>query len=159
MIALVCAVGLLPVAKTHAQEGKYKALFLYKFCQYIKWTGKSEITIGVLGNSPVLLELQTIKDRGSGKFKLIKISGAEEAQRCDMIFLPEAQSRNFELIQSKIEGKPVVVVAEDPSLAEKGAEISFYIEGGKLKFIINKQAISETGVQVSNGLFSIARII
>ena len=159
IIVCMCLVGFLSIPKAQAQEAKFKALFLYKFCQYINWPGKDKITLGVLGNSPVLLELQTIKDRGNDKFELVKISGASDAARCDMIFLPLAQSRNFNLIQSGIGSKPVVVVSDDASLAEKGAEISFYIDDGKLKFIMNKQAITKTGVQVSNGLFNIAKII
>ena len=37
-----------------AQESKFKALFIYKFSQYVEWPdGSKEVTIGVVGKTDV----------------------------------------------------------------------------------------------------------
>ena len=40
---------------------KYQAVFMYNFTRYIEWpTAKQPLVIGVMGNSPVLLELERL---------------------------------------------------------------------------------------------------
>lgn len=156
-IALSLAL-LLGLAASHiyAQESKYQALYLFNFTKYIDWPGE-QVTIGVIGNSPVLIELESLAK--NSKVKLLKIAGSESVSSCDMIFLPEAQSRNFDLIQSKLNGSPIILVTENESLVSKGAEMGFYTENNKLRFAINKGELDATGMKVSNTLFGQARIV
>ena len=140
-----------------AQESKYQALYLYNFTKYIDWSGE-QITIGVIGNSPVLIELESLT-RNNGKITLLKIAGSESVNSCDMIFLPESQSRNFDLIQDEIGSGPVILVTENEELITKGAEMAFYTKNSKLKFIVNKQALDETGIKMSMTLLGQARVV
>lgn len=140
-----------------AQESKYKALYLFNFTKYMEWSG-DKVTIGIIGNSPVLLELESLAKRNA-KIELLKISGSESVGLCDMIFLPEAQTRNFDLIQSKIGSTATVLVAENESLISKGAEMAFYKENDKLRFIVNKSALDEAGVKMSSSLLYKAKVV
>ncbi|MEL7004089.1 MAG: YfiR family protein, partial [Bacteroidota bacterium] len=121
---------------------------------------KSKITIGVMGDSQVIPELQNIAGRGSSsKINIIKIEEKGDVTKCDMIFLPETESKSFDMIQDVIGDKNIVVVAENSKLAKKGAEVGFFLENSKMKFIINKDELEATEVRVSQGLYSIAKII
>lgn len=139
-----------------AQESKYKALYLFNFTKYIDWSEES-ITIGVVGNSPVLLELKSVIKQNP-KVKLLKISGSESIDQCDMVFLPEAQSRNFDLIQSKIESS-TLLITEDESLIDRGAAMAFFLENDKLKFVVNRGALDATGMKMSATLLSKAKLV
>lgn len=146
-------------AVAQATQSKYQALFMYNFTKYMEWPEKQKITIGVMGNSPVLLELQKIAKRANTNFAIVKVAAAADVEKCDMIFLPEAQTRNFQLIQESIGMKDIILIAEDSNLARKGAEVGFYLESSKLKFVLNTSEIQKTQVKVSQGLFSIAKVI
>ncbi len=124
----------------------------------MKWSSPV-VTIGVIGNSPVLLEIQSIAKRNPQKLKVIKIAGYESVKSCNIIFLPETQSRNFEIIQVEIGSAPIVLVAESESLVAKGAEVGFYLENDKLKFAINKASLDESKVQVSSALLAVAKVV
>ena len=141
----------------HAQESKYQALYLFNFTKYLNWEGE-KITIGVLGNSPVLLELSALIKQNPN-IELSKISGADAVISCDMIYLPSAQSRNFELVQKHISNRSIVIVAEDETLIDQGAEFAFYSEEGRLKFAINKMAVDDSGVKMSARLLSLGKIV
>lgn len=141
----------------HAQESKYKALYLFNFTKYIDWSGEN-ITIGVIGNSPVLLELEALAMQNH-KINLIKISGSEFVDDCDMIFLPEAQTRNFDLIQDEIGTNRTLLVAENQGLIARGAEMAFYTEDDKLKFIVNKTQLDAAGIKMSSSLLGRAKIV
>ncbi len=140
-----------------AQESKYQALYIFNFTKYLNWDSE-KVIIGVMGNSQVLIELERLASQNA-KVELLKISGAEAIDQCNMIFLPLAQTRNFDLIQAGIGDAPIVLVSEEESLINKGAEIAFYTENDRLKFVINKTAVEESGVQMSTRLASLGRII
>lgn len=139
-----------------AQESKYKALYLFNFTKYIEWSG-DKIIIGIIGNSPVLLELENYAKRNP-KIELVKISGSESITDCDMIFLPEAQTRNFELVQGKMNNS-TILVAENESLISKGAEMAFFTENDKLRFVVNKSELDATGMKVSNSLLGLGKVV
>lgn len=143
--------------KLYSQVNKFQALYLINFTKNIDWSA-NDLTIGVVGNTKTLLELETLVAKYPN-ISLRKIAGTESIEKCQMIFLPSAQSRNFELIQGKIGGLPIVLVSEDESLASKGAEIAFYMEGNKLKFILNRSALTSAGVTVGEKLFAIGKVI
>jgi hypothetical protein len=142
----------------YAQESKFQAIYMYNFTKYMNWPDQ-QITIGVMGNSAVLTELNDIARRNPGKLKVIKITGNEGVNTCNMIFLPEDQNENFDLIQNKIGSAAILLIVEDGALIQKGAEIAFYTENGKLKFALNKAALDASKIQVSSSLLAMAKVI
>ncbi|MEO9871850.1 YfiR family protein [Ekhidna sp.] len=152
-ILLISSLGV----KLSAQIGKFQALYLLNFTKNIEWS-ENNVTIGVVGNSKALIELESLVEKYPN-LSLRKISASESVDQCQMIFLPTSQSRNISLIQDKIGNKPIVLVSEDESMIDKGAEIAFYMEGNKLKFLINKSAVEESGVSVGEKLFSVGKVV
>lgn len=152
-ILLISSAG----TKLYSQVNKFQALYLINFTKNIDWSSQ-DLTIGVVGNTKTLIELESLIAKYPN-ITLRKIAGTEYIEKCQMIFLPSAQSRNFDLIQGKIKGLPIVLVSEDESLANKGAEIAFYMEGNRLKFILNQTALNSAGVKVDDKLLSIGKVI
>ncbi|WP_420318907.1 YfiR family protein [Ekhidna sp.] len=152
-VLLVSSLGM----NASAQVGKFQALYLVNFTKNLDWPGEN-VTIGVVGNSKALIELESLVSKYPN-ISIKKISGSESIRDCQLIFLPTAQSRNISLIQSKIGSLPIVLVAEDRSLVSEGAEIGFYMEGNKLKFVINKSALDDSGISASEKLLSVAKIV
>lgn len=152
-VLLISSIG----TKASAQVGKFQALYLINFTKNLDWSGE-KVTIGVVGNSKALIELESLADKYPN-ISLKKISGGESVNDCQMIFLPSAQSRNISLIQNKIGNSPIVLVVEDQSLVSQGAEIAFFMDGNKLKFLLNKSAIEEAGVTISDKLLTVAKVI
>lgn len=75
-----------------AQESKFKALFIYKFAEYIEWPGgASNITIGVVGSDDVYDQLSGFASSKS-IVDVIKINMPSDASKCQMIFLPKTEN-------------------------------------------------------------------
>ena len=130
---------------------------MVNFSKNIDW-GHDSITIGVVGKTKALQELESLLP-GNPNISLKKIYDGSLLDDCQLIFLPNSQKRNFNLIQQKIEDSPIVLVTENDDLVHKGAEISFYLEGNRLKFTLNQTALEEINVIGSDRLLSVARII
>lgn len=164
-ICLIILVGsiflLISHSHTMAQDvSKYQALFMSKFMDYIQWPeGNENFVFGVVGNSRVLTELQNLMDAKGRKVTIKKITNASSVEGCHIVFLPVTQSKLFQTVYKSSQGTSTLIVAEDEKLAPQGAVITFYVDGGKLKFIINKKAANARKLKISGSLMSLAKVI
>ncbi len=157
IIVTLLWVNLSPV---NAQDlGKYQAVFIRQFVKYLEWSPKKDpVIIGVLGNSSALIHLQQAGGNDS-HIQVIKVASSDQVIKCDILFIPANQSRNLNMIQSQLNGKSTLIVAEEVALAEQGADIGFFVEGNKLRFALNKSKIEEKEIRISNTLLSLAKVI
>ncbi len=145
-----------------AQEGDYRihAVFLYNFTKYVQWppAGQSgDFVIGVVGNAPIYDELTKIpngKMAGSQKIVVVKFKSADAITNCQILFVPAHM--NFDNVQGKIAGKPVLLITEKPGLAQKGSSINFVIKENKWRFELNENATRQVGLKVSAELTKLA---
>lgn len=142
-----------------AQESKFKALFIQKFIEYTNWPdNRNEVVVGVFGNSQVLLELEKFSN-SKRRYSIVKIAGAGDIAKCDVIYLPEAQDRNFDLVIQATVNKNVLLITDNSSFAGRGSCISFYLEDSKLKFIVNQDAVKKANLRLSSALLSLAKVM
>jgi len=145
-----------------SQETDYRihAVFLYNFTKYVQWPNasqSSDFVIGVVGNSAIYDELTRItngKMAGTQKIVVVKFKSPDAITNCQMLFVPE--HINFENVQAKVAGKPVLLITEKPGLAQKGSNINFVIRENKWRFELNENATRSAGLKVSAELSKLA---
>jgi len=147
-----------------AQEIDYKAysLFVYNFMKYTEWTGeaaKGDFIIGVIGDSPITKELNTLAATKKLKGRNIvikKFTTAEECSGCHLLYVASGKSSMIKSLKESLKTKPVLIVGEREGLADKGAGISFVrLEDDTLKFDINKKEIEQHGLKVASQLLQL----
>ncbi len=146
---------------TKAQGINYKvhALFLYKFTQYIEWpAANGNYVIGVVGNSPILEELQNIA-AAKKNVTIKKLAPGSDMSGCQLIFVSEGSSSHLSTVSSKVSGKPVLVISETGSGAKKGAGINFIMVDDKMKFELNKGMVERQGLKVSGDLVTLSIVV
>ncbi|TRX53725.1 YfiR family protein [Fulvivirga sp. M361] len=152
---------LISVSNATAQDvSKYQALFMTKFMEYVQWPeGNDSFVIGVVGNSRVLTELQAlIKSKGRDA-TVKKIANASSVKGCHIVFIPADQAKLFQTIKEASSGTSTMIISETQELAAKGSIITFYVEGGKLKFIINRKEAESRKLLMSSSLLNLAKVI
>ena len=155
---------LLGTSTIKAQSNIYKlqSLFIYNFVKNIKWENVGEeFTIGVYGSTEALNEIEanlSAKNLNGIKFKIQSISNAEEAKKCQLVFLPKSNHNKVVMYLSQISEPNILIVTEEDLIAE-GASISFEMKNSKLNFIINKKKTEESGLKVSSALLSMGTVI
>lgn len=147
------------ISLSNAQEVSVKnqAKYLFYVTNYLDW-GHREITIGVIGESPITAELQQLLEKNPN-ITLEKVTDVEKIIFCDLLFLPESKTADFDLIQSEIGELPIIVVTENEKLAFRGAEISFFEKNGKLKFAMNREAFEMTGIKIDGKLLAYSEVL
>ena len=148
-----------------AQGYKLHSVYVYGFTRYVEWPAdysQGDFEILVLGDSPIidqLKEMATAKKVGDRSIKVTRISSPAEIKKCNILFVPAAQSAQFATILSKTASQSILVITEEPGLGAKGSDINFITKDGKLAFELNQNAASKHNLKISNALMGMAILI
>ena len=159
ILGLVLVVATFSTNSSYAQESKFKALFIYKFAEYVEWpSGDKNVTVGVVGKSTVFKELSTFA-ASKGNMTVINISSPTESSKCDIVFVPKSQDGQVKSYSSSIGSKSILLVSENSALTGKGSDIGFYLESGKLRFLISEKDIRAKKMVPSTKLMALGKVI
>ncbi len=157
--------GLLLCIGAKAQDEKFKALFMYNFTKYIEYPASKQagnFVIAVVGDSPIIGELQTIAEKktvGQQKIEVKKISASDDVTKYHIVFVPEGQSASAADIAGKIVGKGVVLITDKPGLGKTTSGINYVSSGGKQSFEVNQNRLKEHGVNVASALITLGKAV
>ena len=144
-----------------AQIPKFEAIFIYNFTKYVKWPNNNAefFTIGVIGNSDVYKELETIAKNKKVDNKTILIKTYKKTEFIDqpkIIFIGKSKSNIIAEIITKLGSSNTLIITEKEGLSKKGSAINFVIRDNKQKFELNATNATKYGLQVSNALSQLA---
>jgi hypothetical protein len=154
-----------PPVQSNLPEYNLKAAFLYRFTDYVDWPNTNEsqtFNIGVLGECPIINSLNEItrnKNVKSRPISIKKCEGLSEAMPCQILFIPLNTSYSIETVLSKINGRQVLIVTEQPGNASRGAHINFIVVESKLRFEVNLKSVTLSGLKLSSQLLQHAIIV
>ena len=147
-----------PLHEIHAQ-------MMFNFIKYIQWPNEAEggeFVVGVMGEEDVFNTLKAWYDgkpKGAKKYVVKKLSNADEAATCSVVYLGKSKSKEFENIKNASTGKPILTITDSFNLGQKGSCINFKVIDGKLKFELNQAAVAGSSLKVSSALTSMAIVI
>lgn len=116
----------------------------------------------MLGDSPIIEELKAMaqaKKVGDRNIKVTRISSPDEIRKCNILFVPAAQSSQINEVLTKVTTQSILVVTEEPGLGARGSNVNFITRDGKLAFELNQGAATKQGLKVSNELSRLAILI
>ena len=148
-----------------AQNYKMHSVFIYSFTRYVQCPdayNQGDFEIMVLGDSPIFDELKAMaqaKKVGERPIKITKIQEASEIRKCNILFLSTTKSAQIAEVMEKVNTQSILVVTEEPGLAQKGSDINFIVKDGKLAFELNQASVNKQGLKVSIELTRLAILI
>ena len=138
---------------------------LFNFMKYIQWPNESDggdFVLGILGEDDVFNTMKSRYDgkpKGSKKYVVKKLSSPTEAAGCSVVYIGKYKSKDFDEVKSAVTGKSILTITDSNNLGQKGSCINFKVIGGKLKFEINNNSVTEANLKVSSQLSSMAIMI
>jgi hypothetical protein len=139
------------------------AMFIYHFTKYINWPEKEsgeDFVIGIIGQTPLKDELLSITKSKNINNRKVSIKqfkeNYEELKNCQIIFIPESESKYINKVIANTEKSAVLVITEKGGMLQKGASINFLVINEKLRFEISKTKLAEHNLKVSNELLKLA---
>lgn len=146
-------------------EHELHAMMIYNFLKYIQWPGdqnSGDFVIGVLRDDNVYNTLNTWygnKERGGKKFIIKKFNSASEVSNCQLLYVGEAGSSQFDDVLGKLGSNATLTVTNRAGLGKKGSCINFRVLDGRLKFELNQSAMNNASLKTSSQLTAMAILI
>lgn len=151
------------------REYAIKAAYLYQFGRYIQWPpesftdSQSPLIIGLLGPDPfggVLNEITRTKRIEGRPIIVRQFASMADYSACHILYVnasvaPEQKAAAIQRTQ----GKPILLVGEEPGFAERGGTVTFFMEENRIRFEINTDVAKQDQLKISSKLLSLAKII
>lgn len=163
--------GLLAFPSTlHAQvaevgEEKVKAVYLYKFLNYVEWSVNAfavpdtPYLIGVIGDDLVANELAGIiagKTVNNRTITSKRIAYGEPLTDIDMVFIGRGERSRQAALLKQLRTQPVLTVTETDSALEQGSIINFRAIDARIRFDVSVAAAEQAGLKLSARLLGVA---
>lgn len=148
-----------------AQKEKYHSIFIYNFSKYVKWPNEQsngDFVIGVYGSSEIVNDLKVMaasKKVNGQNIRIEEFNSMEKVGSCHILYIAANESDKINQIVGATKGSPVLIVTDEPGMAQKGSVINFVEVGGKIKFELNQQTAESRGLKVSSSLTTLAIMV
>ena len=164
----VAAVGLLLPQSGYAQDPKpteyeVEAAYLSNFGRFAEWPVKpvpgEAFHVCVLGQDPFGALLDNAlkgEDIGNSPMEARRITNAEEALSCRIVFISSAKEAQLPGILTALGSANILTVSDMPAFTRRGGMIQFVIDGNRVRFEINLNAAQRAGLSLSSQLLKLA---
>jgi hypothetical protein len=173
LVGLLVTVAIGPGARdasstSETSPSMVQAGFLTKFPLFVTWPdghwqpGRGDLTIGVIGTTPVhgdLVRVASYTSIDGSAIEVRRIDDLSGMTDCEIVYLAPDEVDRLDAVLAALARRPILLVGASPGLAERGAHVNFYIDDGRVRFEINQQACERAGLGLSFRLRNVARIV
>lgn len=149
-------------AQSNVRSYAHHPVYIYNFCKFTQWPSiKTEIKIGVLGNTPLyegLKRMAATKSTYNLKFTIEKYNTINDIKDCDVLFVPFTTPYDIKEISEKLVGKSVMLITEDEKHVQETC-FNFVVREGKLMYQVNKKQCEKAKLKVSTKLLSLGILV
>ena len=147
-------------------EYQVKAAYLYNFSKFVEWPAQAfasptaPIRLCVLNDPAFESELNPIvkgKIVGGRAIAVIPVQNAEQARRCQILFIASSQDKQSRQIIDALRDSSVLTVGESAGFVEKGGIINFVLQDDRVQLQVNHKAATQAGLHISSRLLSVAK--
>jgi hypothetical protein len=142
-----------------------KAAFLYNFARFTEWpalAAAAPIVVCIVGQDTIAAALtKTFGGQSIGGHMLdTRVSQDSAAWRaCHVLFVADVATRQSSDGIGAIKALPVLTVSDGKGFAQAGGIIELFVEGGRMRFVINVDAVERSRLHLSSRLLGLATIL
>lgn len=155
------------VAQPAVPEYKLKAVFLFRFTDYVTWppgalADNRPFVIGIYGADPFgsflddTVRGETVKGHA---VEIRRFKSLDEITSCQMLYVSPSAAGRLSDVLARVKGRPILTVSDIPDFANRGGMIRFVKNGNRVGFRINVMASKEAGLSISAKLLQMAQIV
>jgi hypothetical protein len=182
-LALLAAAALLPHAAVAAAaaaataaaappppplEYKVKAAFLFNFAKFVTWPPEAfrdprdPFALCIFGADPFGGDLDAIvagERLDTRPLEVRRVKRLDDLRSCQIAFFSRAESGRLPEILASLRGSNVLTVGESEDFAAQGGIVQFVLDGKRVRFDVNLDALERTRLAVSSKLLRLARVV
>jgi len=165
VIALAMGVAARAVGAADRSQGAVKAGFLYNFAKFAEWRALpsgARLVFCIVGDDDVATALaETVYGQildGHG----LDVRSPQDSRTwrgCHLLYFADRETRQFGAAAKELGTLWVLTVSDGKGFSQAGGIIELFIDDGRMRFAINKDAAERAGVRLSSRLLGLAKIV
>ncbi len=171
-LAAVAAAAILATPFAAASQGPQratdvvlKAAFLYNFAKFAEWPelrpGQA-IAVCIVGDDGMAAAFDKTANGqsiGGHAVAMMRPIVTSAWSACHVLFIADTEVRRSVNELSMLRTAPVLTVSDAPGFARGSGIVELYVEGGRMRFAVNIDALQRSGLQLSSRLLGLAKVI
>jgi hypothetical protein len=172
-VIIVCWLfaGVCPMALSlNGESAEYplKLAFLYNFAKFVEWpsdafrSSRAPLAICIVGHDPFGLDIENelrARPVGGHDVEFVALKPTDALNMCHIVFIPVTEKDQAARVVKSLKGLAALTVGESEGFAVRGGIINFTIEGGSVRFEINRLAADRAGLKISSKLLNLAKVV
>jgi hypothetical protein len=148
-----------------ATEDAVKAVYLYKFRNYVEWpnvaakAGTAKMTIGVIGGDDILdrlLAMPAARDRVNGTLSVKHLRIGDSLEGLNVLFIDDAYWPKSLATAAQAAALSILVVTESSNALRAGSVINFRVVDERVRFEVSLESAQQAGLKLSSELLALA---
>ena len=162
LLLLAVAAAAAGAQEARHEVGQVKAAFLFNFAKYVQWSDRAEagpMLFCVAGETPMRERLGLLDGRRVREevIEVRRLAAGDRPTGCRLLFVGEgAEKWRGELLAAADDGY-ALTVSDRAGFIEAGGMIELYMEGERVRFAVNLDALRGSRMTVSSRLLRLAR--
>ncbi len=153
------------LAAENPSPAAVKAAFIFNFAKFTEWPGLASdapIVVCVEAAAVIASELTSIARGATVGRRAVVVStrGKDNLwDGCHVLFVEEGTMGRFAALAPKLRTKPVLTISDSQGFSKTVGIIELYLDGGRMHFAINVDAVDRAGLRLSSHLLGLARVV
>jgi hypothetical protein len=93
---------------------------------------------------------------GERELVVQRTDGLDDLDACHVLFISRSERKRLQKVLARVEGRPVLTVADMEGFLRAGGVINFVQEDSRVRFLINREAAERGGLRISSKLLRLA---
>lgn len=149
-----------PAAQEPTLEYRVKAAYILNFIRYVEWPtaapADGPLALCVAGRNPFGTALdETVRGEQIGGRPIAVRVILEPDAGCHVVVIPRGANAGAYLRGART--APVLTIGEAPDFLAVGGIINLRVDGGNVRFEIDREAAERVGLRISSRLLRLAR--
>lgn len=142
-----------------ADEYVAKANHLFQFARNVKWPPTKELAFCVIGPDPFrgALEAALQGKKIAGRSVQLRHISAAQAGSCQLLFISGGAGGGQSATALSHAGATTLTVGERAGFIQQGGIINFVIEGGRVRYELNKSLADKKGLKLGYDIINLAK--
>lgn len=143
-----------------------KSAFLYNFTKFVDWpesafpSGAAPFRVCVFADPSLRADIEGMLagEAVGGRPVRVVTPPPAEARGCHVAYFAAGEpDKAAGQVLAAVRSQPILLVGEGPSFLAQGGHIAFVIEGNRVRFDVNREAVDRAGLTISSKLLRVAR--
>lgn len=149
------------------KEHRIKAVFLYRFTQFVEWpaesfaTATSPLVLQIVGPDPFGAYLDEVVQGemvDSHPIIVKRAARLDDIVDCHVLFLSVPGAGDFEKRLANLKRRRILTVSDTKDFTQHGGMIHFFTLNGRIRLRVNMQAVRDADLNLSSKLLRLAEI-